>query len=341
MIRFPAEWEPQSAVLIAWPHRSGDFSHNLENVEDSYRAIAEAISDFQNLLIVCKDESHQLYIQQSLDNKTNRIHFIHANYNDIWVRDTVFLTVTQNDEICLQNFLFNGWGGKYPCESDNALNDELKKQPPFNQHKCTDIEMVLEGGSIESDGHGTLLTTRQCLLNKNRNPKLDQSGIESNLLKYLGAKRLLWIDQEHLPGDDTDAHIDTLARFCSPDSIAYTACNDASDQLYASLKHMEEQLKTLKTVSGKPYKLFPLELPKPIFGAMDNRLPANYANFLILNEAVLVPGYEDPNDAKAVEQLTKVFPNRQVISVPCKPIVQQYGSLHCMTMQFPAGVLLT
>ncbi|MGR9045696.1 MAG: agmatine deiminase family protein [Gammaproteobacteria bacterium] len=334
MTRFPAEWENQSAVLIAWPHESGDFGDNLAEVEQSYRVIADTISRYQKLIIVCKHPTHQRHIAQLLQNEAN-IRYIHADYNDIWVRDTVFLTVEKNGQTHLLNFKFNGWGNKYPHDADNALNQTLLRNPPFKDHPCTDIDMVLEGGSIESDGHGTLLTTEQCLLNPNRNPNLTRQAIENRLQEHLGADSVLWIDQENLAGDDTDAHIDTLARFCPGDTIAYTASSDPTETHYHSLKSMEAQLQALRTATGKPYNLVPLEMPAAIFDDEGRRLPANYANFLIINSAVLVPAYDDPKDSVAQEQLRQCFPAHKIIAVPCRPIVHQYGSLHCMTMQFP------
>ncbi|MGZ8145074.1 MAG: agmatine deiminase family protein [Methylosarcina sp.] len=338
MIRFPAEWEKQSAVLIAWPHSTGDFSNRLEAVEQSYRFIAETVSRYQRLLIVCRDADHQRHIEDILAGNVN-IDFIQAPVNDIWVRDTVFLTVEEDGAPLLLNFRFNGWGGKYPHDEDNALNHKLLTAQPFQGLRCQDSDFILEGGSVESDGIDTIMTTRQCLLNPNRNRGLSQFDIERQLGLQLGASRVFWINQPNLSGDDTDAHIDTLARFCSADTIAYTACDDSSDPHYESLKIMETQLESLRTRNGKPYNLIPLPLPKPIFDEEGQPLPANYANFLIINQAVMVPVYEDPKDAVALERLKGCFPDREIIPTPCRPLVHQYGSLHCMTMQFPAALL--
>lgn len=337
MIRFPAEWEPQSAVLIAWPHVTGDFSDNLEAVEQCYRFIAETVASRQSLFIVCRDDSHQQHIQHLLGDSVATT-FVHAVVDDIWVRDTVFLTVEQHGDARLCNFRFNGWGGKYPHQNDNALNDRLKGVAPFRDLACSDIDFILEGGSVESDGAGTVMTTRQCLLNPNRNGGLTQTEIERALQQHLGATRILWIDQPNLAGDDTDAHIDTLARFCSADTLAYTACDNADDPHYASLKNMEQQLMGLRTADGERYRLVPLPMPTPIFDDQGRQLPANYANFLIINGAVMAPVYDDGNDALALERLAACFPGRTIIATPCRPLVHQYGSLHCMTMQFPTTV---
>jgi len=338
MTRFPAEWEKQSAVLIAWPHKTGDFSNRLESVEQSYSVIADTITQYQKLIIVCRDDIHQQHIQTLISNH-DHIDFIHATVNDIWVRDTVFLSVEQDGEISHLNFLFNGWGEKYQHQNDNALNHKLLNAKPFKGKAHKDIDFILEGGSVESDGIDTILTTKQCLLNPNRNKGLTQQEIEQQLFQHLGAKRVFWLDQENLSGDDTDAHIDTLARFCSANTIAYTSCDDADDLHYTSLKYMERQLQDLRTQDGDPYHLVPLPLPKPIYDEEGQQLPANYANFLIINHAVMVPAYGDPMDEVAQQRLADCFPDHEIIPIPCRPLVHQYGSLHCMTMQFPEGVV--
>ena len=338
MTRFPAEWEKQSAVLIAWPHKTGDFSNRLESVEQSYSVIADTITQYQPLIIVCRDDIHQQHIQTLISNH-DHIDFIQAAVNDIWVRDTVFLSVEQDGEISHLNFLFNGWGEKYQHQNDNSLNHKLLNAKPFKGKAHKDIDFILEGGSVESDGIGTILTTKQCLLNPNRNKGLTQQEIEQQLFEHLGAKRVFWLDQENLSGDDTDAHIDTLARFCSAGTIAYTSCDDAEDPHYKSLKYMERQLQDFRTQDDDPYHLVPLPLPKPIVDEEGQQLPANYANFLIINHAVMVPAYGDPMDDVALQRLADCFPRHEIIPVPCRPLVHQYGSLHCMTMQFPEGIV--
>lgn len=341
MIRFPAEWEQQSAVVIAWPHASGDFT-NLSAVEDSYHFIATTITRFQALIIICKDGAHQQHIQSLIPSHDN-LHFVQANFNDIWVRDTVFLSMEWQHEkasVQLLNFRFNGWGSKYNHEADNNLNLALFAHPIFKGIPTATLSLVFEGGSIESDGQGTLMTTRNCLLNPNRNPELSESAIASQLMNYLGAHRILWVDQDNLAGDDTDAHIDTLARFCNPDTIAYSACEHPEDPHYQSLKNMETQLKSFKTTAGDSYKLVPLPLPQAIFDENGQQLPANYANFLVINGAVMMPVYDDPMDAVALARIGECFPDHQIIATPCRPLVHQYGSLHCASMQIPASVKL-
>jgi agmatine/peptidylarginine deiminase len=338
MTRFPAEWEKQSAVLIAWPHKTGDFSNRLESVEQTYSVIADTITQYQKLIIVCRDDSHQQHIQSLISNH-DHIDFIHAIVNDIWVRDTVFLSIEQDGVISHLNFLFNGWGEKYQHQNDNALNHKLLNAKPFKGKAYKDVDFILEGGSVDSDGIDTILTTKQCLLNPNRNKGLIQQEIEQQLTLHLGVKRIFWLDQENLSGDDTDAHIDTLARFCSADTIAYTSCDNEDDLHYPGLKFMERQLQDLRTQADNTYHLVPLPLPQPIYDEEGQQLPANYANFLIINHAVLVPVYSDPMDEVALQRLKECFPQRDIIPIPCRPLVYQYGSLHCMTMQIPEGIV--
>ena len=334
MTRFPAEWEKQSAVLIAWPHKTGDFQNRLQSVEATYTIIAHTITQYQKLIIVCRNDDHEQRIRTLLASDYN-IFFIQAAVNDIWVRDTAFLTVENDGQALLLNFRFNGWGEKYVHHEDDALNHKLLPNVPFKGTLHIDIDFILEGGSIESDGDGTLLTTRQCLLNPNRNGNFSQAEIERQLMQHLGVERIIWLDQENLAGDDTDAHIDTLARFCSQSTIAYTSCDDPHDPHYQSLKNMEAQLQALKTKNGESYRLVALPLPKPIYDEDGDRLPGNYANFLIINDALLVPIYGDPSDELALGRLADCFPDRKIIAIPCLPLIHQYGSLHCMTMQFP------
>ncbi len=341
MIRFPAEWEPQSAIVIAWPHHSGDFT-NLSAVEDTYHFIATTITRFQPLIIICRNGDHQQHIQSQLPDNDN-IHYIQADYNDIWVRDTVFLSLEWgHNKVSLQlvNFKFNGWGNKYVHDADNNLNLTLFAHPIFKGHPNASVNLVLEGGSVETDGRGTLMTTKNCLFNPNRNPGFSEQAIASQLQNYLGAKRILWVEQNNLAGDDTDAHIDTLARFLDAETIAYCSCEDPEDDHYASLKNMEAQLTSFVTETGEPYKLLALPLPKPIFDENGLRLPANYANFLFINGAIMAPIYDDEMDKVVLSRLAEFCPDREIIATPCRSLVHQYGSLHCASMQIPAFVKL-
>ena len=197
---------------------------------------------------------------------------------------------------------------------------------------------VLEGGSIESDGAGTLMTTSQCLLSPNRNEHLTQPQVEEFLKSSFGVERVLWINHGYLAGDDTDSHVDTLARFCDVDTIAYVQCDDKTDEHYASLKLMERELKSFKTLEGNPYRLIPLPMADARYEG-EQRLPATYANFLIVNGALLVPTYRSPKDEQALSALREAFPDREVVGVDCSALIHQHGSLHCVTMQLPYYVL--
>lgn len=344
-IMLPAEWAPQAFILLAWPHPHGDFAPWLEAVEHTYALTVAAISRRQGVMIVCRDRNHRARIETILNQypvAAARVRFSMAAYRDIWVRDTAPLTIwsgrTRAVSGCqLIDFRFNGWGGKHPWKEDDALGQHLYRQGVFGQIPYRRVEWVLEGGSIETDGLGTLLATCSSIRNLNRNP--DPGRTEAILSEHLGFERFLWLDHGHLEGDDTDAHIDTLARFCSPTTIAYQSCADRGDPHHEPLRAMAAQLAQFKTQAGRPYRLIPLPLPRPIYDdASGKRLPASYANFLIINQAVLVPVYDDPADGEALSKLEEAFPKREIVAIPARTLIHQYGSLHCMTMQYPQPV---
>jgi agmatine/peptidylarginine deiminase len=335
------EWAEQSAVLLAWPYVEGDFSRWLPAVEATYDAIALEIARREILIVACRDEAHRDHIGSrlaALKVDAGRVRYAILPYDDVWVRDTAPLAVATPEGVRLLDFRFNGWGGKYAHAADAQLARNLHAAGVLGTTPLSPVNFVLEGGSIESDGAGTLLTTRRCLLNPNRNSGMDQVQIEERLRAILGAKRILWLDHGYAEGDDTDAHIDTLARFCSPDTIAYTACDRPEDPLYREFQAMAEQLRTFVSHSGQSYRLVPLPIPLAIYSEAKTRLPATYANFLIINDAVLAPVYGDPADKKALERLAHCFPDHEIIAINCLPLIRQYGSLHCMTMQFPKAL---
>lgn len=339
--RLPAEWARQSAILLAWPAPDGDFQRWYTEVERTYATIAAAITKVQSLLVACHSAAHRESIVERLRHAgvdLARVVFIELGYDDIWVRDTAPLTIETSSGAALLNFRFNGWGGKYDCRRDARFGEELIGQGIFGEIPSEPIDFVLEGGSIDSDGMGTLLTTRYCLLNPNRNPGHSEGEIAAVLERHLGARRILWLGHGRAEGDDTDAHVDTLARFCGPDVIAHTSCTDPADAQYDDLRTMEAELRTFRTDRGEPYRLVPLPIPKAILDEDGERLPATYANFLIINDAVLLPVYEDPADRIATDRLATCFPERQIVPIDCRALIRQYGSLHCMTMQFPDSV---
>jgi agmatine/peptidylarginine deiminase len=262
-----------------------------------------------------------------------------APINDTWARDHGAISVWGDQgEKCIEDFVFNGWGLKFGADLDNQITRNIYAAGAFAQDvKYIDMRpFVLEGGSIDCDGAGTLMATSECLCSPNRNEYLAQEEIEEHLKTAFGLERILWLDHGGIVGDDTDSHVDILARFCGPDTIAYTRCEDPSDDNYKPLKAMEEQLKTFRTLEGKPYKLVPLPLPDAMY-LDDYRLPASYANFLIINGAVLIPGAASPKDNIAREQLQAVFPDRKVEVIDCRALLSGHGGLHCITMNYPQG----
>lgn len=333
----PAEWSPQFAILLCWPHQSMDWQPILHEVEPVYINMAYYICKGQQLIIIAHDEAHQAAIHQQLINKSVALDkvswLIHPN-NDSWCRDFGPISVYNNNSPLALDFRFNGWGEKYPHQYDNNTNQQLKKNGLIKS-RINSIDMVLEGGSIDSDGMGTLLTTEACLLSSKRNPELNKSQIESKLSEYLGTKRIFWLKHGYIEGDDTDSHIDNLARFCDENTIAYASCNDKNDVHYQNLQYLENELKQLKTSDGHAYKLIPLNLPQAIYD-QEQRLPASYVNFLITNQFVLMPTYDDEQDSINLEKLQSVFTDRKVIAINSSSLIKQLGSIHCLTMQLPA-----
>lgn len=340
----PPEWTEQSGVMITWPHSETIWAETLSIIDPVFATIGKEITKRQKLVITCFDQAHQDHITNKLKEANadlTKVRFYHAPSNDVWVRDHGPLTVYKDGEATLLDFTFNGWGDKYLAEDDNKVSGALHAQSAFGSTAFSSVDMVLEGGAVEVDGHGTLLTTSSCLLAKSRNPSLSAEDISHRLSELFGLKRILWLDHGYLAGDDTDGHIDTLARFVDAHTIVYIQCDDEDDEHFDALKKMEAQLKTFTDYQGNPYKLIPLPWPKARYADYDGRrLPATYANFLIINDAVLVPTYDDPSDEKALAILAQCFPGREIVAIPSLPIIQWYGSIHCMTMQLPKEVLL-
>lgn len=336
--QFLPEWQPQWGVLLAWPHHSTDWNDILDEAEQCYSEIITAITHYENVLLLCHDATHQAHIEQRLKQSKadlERIHWVHQPYNDTWARDFAPIAILDNGQPSFVNFTFNAWGNKYPAKLDNAVNAHLASLPLFANTTMQTNDIIMEGGSLETDGQGTLLTTEICLLNKNRNPDLSREEIENNLKESLGLEHILWLQHGHLEGDDTDAHIDTLARFSSPESIVYITCDDENDTHYADMKAMENELKALKQSNGEPYQLFPIPMPAAIYDE-DRRLGASYVNYLVINEAVLLPIYGDKKaDQFAIEQTQKAYSQHKVIPINCLALIKQNGSLHCITMQLP------
>ncbi len=364
----PAEWEPQRFVQLTWPHADTDWAPYLASAQECFLNIAREITRREPLLVVTPepDEVKEQLTKGGVD--MSQVVLVDCPTNDTWARDHGFICTREPDSIggptsryvegggniILHDYTFNGWGLKFAANLDNQISHTLHDDEIFEDNDILDLwdaeyqddrDMILEGGSIESDGQGTILTTTECLLSPNRNIFDGKSSFKCWFHDDFGASRVLWLDYGFLVGDDTDSHVDTLARLCPNDTIVYVKCDDPNDIHYDSLKQMEEQLKGFGTIKGKPYRLLALPLPAPILESDfpdavesegDQRLPATYANFLIINGAVLYPTYNQPeNDQKAAEVLQEAFPDREIVGIDCRVLIRQHGSLHCVTMQYP------
>lgn len=323
---------------MAWPHKGTEWV-GLHAVQRVTIDIARQITCFERLIMATPDmeETRQAIADAGLP--SDRVRLCRVDTNDTWTRDFGPVTVFEGDRPIMLDFGFNGWGLRFPAALDNQVTRKLAECGVLGKTSLETVEFILEGGSIESDGRGTILTTSSCLLSPNRNPHLSRSGIEAFLQTVLGTRRILWIENGRLAGDDTDAHVDTLVRFCPDDTIVYTACDDPGDEHYGPMKAMEEELSSFRTLDGRPYRILALPLPDAAHDEDGRRLPATYANFLIINGAVLVPMYGTTKDCAAIDVIGRAFPNRRVIGINCLPLLTGNGSLHCITMQIPEGVL--
>lgn len=337
--RLPAEWAPQSAVQLTWPHEGGDWEDNLVPARACFTAIASALSTDTIVLVVAHDDREHETISRDLaaaGAHLDRCRFAITPSDDSWARDHSPLTVIGDDGPELLKFEFNGWGGRYRAEKDNHLPLALHDQGIFGDTPMTQVGLVLEGGAVETDGNGRFLLRESCIVDGKRNPGLDRTAMESVFRRWLGAERIDWLTHGDLEGDDTDGHIDTLARFAPDGRILYQACDNFDDSHFRPLADMAD---TLQALVDDPGALVPLPLPRPLHDGQGRRMPAGYANFLITDTAVLVPVYDDPADAIALERIGHCFPGRRVTGIDCRALVRQGGSLHCVTMQYPAGVI--
>lgn len=332
---FPAEWHPQGAVVVAWPHEGTDWAAVLAEVVPCYVGMVREMVRWERVIVVCPSREDVLSaLGEGIEE--GRLVLLEMASNDTWVRDYGPVSVFSEGRATVMDFRFNGWGLKFAAELDDRITLNIYRSGVFGPEVVYHpLGVVLEGGSLESDGRGTLLTTAQCLLSSNRNNYKSTEEAEE-LLKILpGIQRILWLHHGYLAGDDTDGHIDTLARFCDPETIAYVCCSDEKDSHFAELALMEKELQAFRTAEGRPYRLIPLPMAAAVYEA-GGRLPATYANFLIMNGAVLVPTYDSPlDDAAALKALQAAFPDRKVVGINCLPLIKQHGSLHCATMQIP------
>ena len=342
--RLPAEWEPQSSVMLIWPHEDTDWRPYLKEITEVYLQMADAITRHEALLITARntEQVRTLLAERLTERQMRRVTLFTCDSNDTWARDVAPISLVSDVQpkgsfqpIHLLDFCFNGWGGKFAAEKDNGINRQVYEAGLFHGTLENHKDFVLEGGSIESDGDHTLFTTTGCLTAAHRNQPLTKENIDRRLrLLFPNVERVVWLDHGRLAGDDTDGHIDTTVRLAPNDTLLYIY-SDEEDVHFADFQALEDQLKTLRTREGKPYHLLRLPFPEPIYDNKE-RLPATYANFVILNHHVLCPTYAQPErDRLAMQQLQKAFPDRRVIGIDARTVIRQHGSLHCLTMQYP------
>ena len=330
--------------MLTWPHQDTDWAGCIESVYPVFAEIGSHIARYESLLSVCCSYGHASTVRRLLQSRqvgrSADLHFAIAHSNDTWARDHGPLTTLRGDTAQLNDFTFNGWGGKFEAGSDNAISRRLEAQEVFPGTPMQARAMVLEGGAIETDGLGTLLATRSSVISDSRNPGQTGQAIESAFTDWLGIERFLWLDHGSISGDDTDGHIDNLVRFADPGTILYATAPECDDD-HPGLSAMADQLRTFRTRDDRAYDLLPLPFPGIHRDAQGRRLPASYANFLIINRAVLLPTYGVAQDAEAGAVLQRAFPQREIVPVDCRRIIEQNGSLHCLTLQFPQQVKLS
>lgn len=343
MKKIYAEWEKQDGILLSFPHENSDWNPYLEEVRQVYCAIIVETLQVEACILICDSKRETLeIIKNYCETKNVNIALLEHLYcleipsNDTWARDFGGITICHRGKNIVLDYGFNGWGLKFASNLDNKITRKLYELGILKHIKTK--KLILEGGSIESNGKGILLTNTQCLLEHNRNPSYSKSKLEKILQKDLGIQKILWLNSGYLSGDDTDSHIDTLARFIAPNTIAYLACDDKNDEHYQALSQMENELKLLRNLDNKPFKLVKLPFTTPKYYA-EERLPATYANFLFINGAILLPTYNDKNDALAIKSLQKACPKHKIIPIDCSILIRQHGSLHCISMQFPKHTL--
>ena len=355
----PAEWEPQSAIMLTWPHADTDWKQYLRQITNTYLELSEIITRFEHLLVVTPivESTHKMLSERLSPEQMKRVLLFEIDSNDTWARDHGPITLISRNKqnsfivpIHLLDFKFNGWGEKFAWQKDNAINLQLYYQGAFDAALENHTGFVLEGGSIESDGKGTIFTTSQCLLAPHRNQPFTKDDIDRQLKNFFHARQVEWLDHGNLIGDDTDGHIDTIVRVAPHDTLLYVGCDDPEDEQYEDFQALEKQLQKLFTFEGYPYRLLKLPMPDAIYDEGDrlttdknsqgDRLPATYANFLILNGAVIYPTYNQPEkDEEAKRQIRLAFPDREIIGVDSLTIIRQHGSIHCLTMQLPKGAV--
>lgn len=313
-IRAFGEWEDQELLMLSIPHINSDWAEYLDEILDSYEELVKAVSKYQKVLLIAPNLSDFDRFK-----KFDNCEFLQIDTDDTWIRDYGAIDVRRGDEIISYDFKFNAWGGKFNSNKDNMVNKKLFEH--FGT-KLEEIDLILEGGSIDFNGDGVMLTTTECLLNDNRN-RLSKDELEIKLKDLFGLNKIVWLNHGFIKGDDTDSHVDTLARFIDKNTVAYAACYDKSDEHYEELNLMKQELET----AG--FNLVALPLPKPVIYE-GKRLGATYCNFIFINNAVIVPTYADKvTDEYAINALKSALPNKDIIGVDSRVFIRQNGSLHC------------
>ena len=337
--RMPAEWEPHAATWLSWPHKEESWPGKFEPIPSVFVKLVKALSPHEHVHINVCDEEMEADVRSRLqregvDLKAISCHRIPTN--DAWIRDhgSTFLirNIDTKRELVVVDWEYNAWGGKYPpWEKDDAVP---KRIAAMRYLPLFEPGIVMEGGALDVNGKGTVLTTTSCLLNKNRNPGLSQREIEEYLCAYLGVSKVLWLG-DGIVGDDTDGHVDDLVRFVGPTAVVAVVEEDPTDDNY---KILQENLRLLRAMSDQdnhPLEIVTIPMPAPMFYE-GQRIPASYANFYIANGVVLVPTFSDRNDARAMTILQKLFPSRKVAGIDCRDLVWGLGAIHCVTQQEPA-----
>ncbi|EDO6741271.1 agamatine deiminase [Campylobacter coli] len=315
MIKSIPEWNEQEYLMLSLPHEKSDWKPYLGEIIQAYKEFVRAASEFQKVLLIAPGKSDFV----PFENMTN-VEFFICDTNDTWIRDFGAIDILEDNRLKALDFTFNAWGNKFQSELDNEVNSKLFKEK-FKE-KLTKIDFILEGGSIDFNGEGVMLTSSNCLLNENRNSHLDKNQIEAKLKEIFGLKQIIWLENGFIKGDDTDHHIDTLARFIDKNTIAYSVCEDEEDEHYIPLQKMKKELE------ATGFNLIELPLPKPLYYE-GRRLGATYANFVFVNDALIMPFYKDKNDEIIRQRLAKALPERKIVGVDARVFLRQNGSLHC------------
>lgn len=336
---FLPEWTPLESVLMAFPNAQTDWCYILEEAQRQYVSIIKALTDASvHVVLICDDSKKTSAMLK--DCCQEKITFVNIEYNDTWTRDYGPIAVVKNDRLRALDFGFNAWGLKFAADKDNLVN--LKMSEKFVMMPTTyrnERDYVLEGGSVETDGEGTILTTTRCLCSPNRNGGLSKKEIELELQQRLGATHVLFLDYGALEGDDTDSHIDTLARMAPNNTILFTGCRNVDDPQFEELLKMRAQLSMFRNAMGEPFNLIELPIPDAIYDVGGLRLPATYANYLVTDKVIFMPTYSQPaNDLLAMQTVKIAFPDHKVVGIDCSTLIKQHGSLHCATMQIPLNL---